>query len=86
MLERIVEWYNEMKLKVIPCEFDIVKNELEMIDNKLYIAYETARWCDYDEVYIILNILINTTRWRHHSLSSACYVNRFNQIFIYFED
>lgn len=52
MLERIVEWYNEMKLKVLPCEFDIVKNELEMIDNKLYIAYETAKWCDYDEVYI----------------------------------
>lgn len=52
MLIRIVEWYNEVKLKVLPCEYDIVKQELEVIDKKLCIAFETAKWCNYDEVYI----------------------------------
>jgi dynein heavy chain, axonemal len=52
MLSRIVDWYNEVKLKVVPCEFDIIKEELELINNKLLIALETAKWSDYDEVYI----------------------------------
>lgn len=53
MLIRIVEWYNEIKSKVLPCEYDIIKQELDVIDKKLSIAFETAKWCDYDEVYII---------------------------------
>lgn len=53
MLSRIVDWYNEVKLKVVPCEFDIIKEEFELINNKLLIALETAKWSDYEEVYIM---------------------------------
>ncbi|XP_070509872.1 dynein beta chain, ciliary-like [Chironomus tepperi] len=53
MLSRIVDWYNEVKLKVVPCEFDIIKKEFELINNKLLIALETAKWSDYEEVYIM---------------------------------
>lgn len=53
MLSRIVDWYNEIKLKVVPCEHDIIKEEIELIKNKLLIALETAKWSDYEEVYII---------------------------------
>lgn len=52
MLSRIVDWYNEIKQKVVPCEFDIIKEELDLIDNKLLIALETAKWSDYEEIYI----------------------------------
>lgn len=52
MLSRIVDWYNEVKTKVFPCEFDIIKKEVELIDNKLMIALERAKWSDFEEVYI----------------------------------
>jgi dynein heavy chain len=52
MLQGIVEWYNEVKLKVVPCEFDIIRKEMEMIDCKLLVALEYAKWSDYEEVYI----------------------------------
>ncbi|KAG5679915.1 hypothetical protein PVAND_009451 [Polypedilum vanderplanki] len=52
MLLRIVEWYNEVKLKVVPCEFDIIKKEIEVIDYKLLFELEHEKWSDYEEVYI----------------------------------
>lgn len=35
-----------------PCEFAIIKKDVDLIDDKLQIALETARWSDYDEAYI----------------------------------
>lgn len=52
MLSRIVEWYNEIKDKTVPCEFDIIRQDIEAIDNKLHVATDTATWCDYEQVYI----------------------------------
>lgn len=53
MLSRIVEWYNDIKLKTAPCEFEIIRKDVELIDNKLQIALDTATWSDYEEVYIV---------------------------------
>lgn len=53
MLSRIVEWYNEIKLKTVPCEFEIIRKDVELIDNKLQIALETAIWSDYEQGYIV---------------------------------
>lgn len=52
MLSRIVEWYNEMKETTVPCEFNIIENDIELIDNKLQIALGSATWSDYDQSYI----------------------------------
>lgn len=52
MLSRIVDWYNEIKQVTVPCEYEIIKKDIELIDNKLQIALETARWSDYEIVYI----------------------------------
>lgn len=52
MLSRIVEWYNDIKVGTEPCEFNIIKKEVEMIDNKLTIAIGLATWSDYEQVYI----------------------------------
>lgn len=52
MLSRIVEWYNEIKVETVPCEFEIIKKDIELIDNKLQVALESATWSDYEQVYI----------------------------------
>lgn len=52
MLSRIVEWYNEIKDQTVPCEFDIIRQDIEAIDDKLHVATDTATWCDYEQVYI----------------------------------
>lgn len=52
MLSRIVEWYNEIKEKTVSCEFNIIQKDVELIDNKLQIALNTATWSDYDQSYI----------------------------------
>lgn len=52
MLSRIVEWYNEMKELTVPCEFDIIEKDIELIDNKLQVALGSATWSDYDQAYI----------------------------------
>jgi dynein heavy chain, axonemal len=36
----------------VPYEFEIVRKDVELIDNKLQVALETATWSDYDQVYI----------------------------------
>lgn len=53
MLSRIVEWYNEMKGKTVPCEFHIIEKDIELIDNKLQVALESAIWSDYEQVYVV---------------------------------
>lgn len=53
MLSRIVDWYNEIKETTVPCEFEIIRKDVELIDDKLQIALGSARWSDYEEVYII---------------------------------
>lgn len=53
MLSRIVEWYNEIKIKTAPCEFEIIRKDVELIEAKLKIALDTATWSDYDQVYIV---------------------------------
>lgn len=52
MLSRIVEWYNEIKVKTVSCEFDIIRKDVGLIDNKIQVALDTATWSDYDQVYI----------------------------------
>lgn len=52
MLSRIVEWYNEIKENTVPCEFEIIRKDVELIDSKLQIALHSATWSEYNQTYI----------------------------------
>lgn len=62
MLSRIIEWYNELKKVTVECEFNLIAEEVSIIDKKLEYFISQSTWRTYeqpniDEVYNMINDL-----------------------------
>lgn len=47
MLSRVVEWYNFLRQRSEPCEFQIIESQVNRIDLDLIEALEQSTWLNF---------------------------------------
>lgn len=43
-LKRITEWYNYLRIKTLPVEFELIADEIDQIDNKMEKVLQELKW------------------------------------------